>query len=253
MVAAIKADGKILREFGEKVYIPFGKEYSILLKNINSQRAVVDIWIDGTKVTKSGLVLNSNTEFELERFIENLNAGNKFKFIERTSKVENNRGIMLEDGLIRIEFRFERKPVFYKPEPIILYDYERTTLRSDGYHSKSASEYASSHSTITMDAEMPEYKNTPEVVCKAASEINDKGITVKGSISEQKFNLTTVSELETDKHLILFQLVGKTDNNTQLTKPVTVKMKPKCITCGKVNKATSKFCSDCGTGLEIVV
>ena len=252
MVAAIKADGKILREFGEKVYMPFGKEYSILLKNINSQKAVVDIWIDGTKVTSSGLVLNPNSEFELERFIENLNAGNRFKFIERTSKVESNRGIMLEDGLIKIEFRFEKKPVFYKP-----YDYERTTLRSDGsdgYYSKQVT------NSYTMDAELPECMNTSEVVCRAANNeiktsvpLNDKGITVKGSISEQKFNLTTVSELESERHTIVFQLVGKTDDNTQLSKPVTVKMKPKCITCGKVNKATSKFCSDCGTGLEIVV
>ena len=38
LVAAIKSNGKVLREFGEEVYIPFGSEYSILIKNLHSVR-----------------------------------------------------------------------------------------------------------------------------------------------------------------------------------------------------------------------
>ena len=32
LVASLKANGKILREFKDNVYIPFGSEYSFLLK-----------------------------------------------------------------------------------------------------------------------------------------------------------------------------------------------------------------------------
>ena len=50
LVASIKANGKILREFKDQVYVPFSSEYSVLLKNINTVRAIVNVFIDGTNV-----------------------------------------------------------------------------------------------------------------------------------------------------------------------------------------------------------
>ena len=53
LAAAIKVNGKVLREFNkDTVYIPFGSEYSILLKNLNTKRAIVETggsieWIGG--------------------------------------------------------------------------------------------------------------------------------------------------------------------------------------------------------------
>ena len=110
LAAAIKVNGKVLREFKDTVYIPFNQEYSILVKNLNTQRAVVNIYIDGDNVVPGGLVLNSGQEVDLERSIKNgnLNEGNRFKFIERTDKIENHRGIKLEDGIVRIEYQFEQ-------------------------------------------------------------------------------------------------------------------------------------------------
>lgn len=115
LVASLKANGKILREFKDTVYIPFGSEYSFLIKNLNTQRAVVNIFIDGTDVVEGGLVINAGQEVDLERYVKsgNLTAGNKFKFIERTAGIEEHRGVKLEDGLVRIEFQFE------KPRPVI--------------------------------------------------------------------------------------------------------------------------------------
>ena len=115
LVASLKANGKILREFKDTVYLPFGVEYNILLKNLHNTRAVVNVYIDGDNVVPGGLVLESKQEIELERAIRNgnLNEGNRFKFIERTGAVEQHRGIKLEDGLIRIEFQYE------VPQPII--------------------------------------------------------------------------------------------------------------------------------------
>jgi len=34
--------------------------------------------------------------------------------------------------------------------------------------------------------------------------------------------------------------------------PITVDRKPECVTCGKVNKAVNKFCSECGTALVLI-
>lgn len=271
LVAAIKADGKILREFGEKVYIPFGKEYSILLKNLNTTTAVVRISIDGKNVTKNGLVLKQGAEFELERFIESLDAGNKFKFIERTAGIENHRGVKLDDGLIRVEFQFEKKKErpFLAPTSWTLKqqyqpfyqenDYECRTITTDKITLETSATHDiawetpinSKHAmSVTLSTKSVPVSSNVEI--KTSVQKNDVGITAPGSISEQKFTMTTVSELESDKYVMIFQLLGKTDDSEKLVKPVTVEIKPKCVNCGKVNKATSKFCSECGTGLEII-
>jgi rRNA maturation endonuclease Nob1 len=57
--------------------------------------------------------------------------------------------------------------------------------------------------------------------------------------------------METEKHTIVLKLLGETPDNKPVSKPVTVKAKPKCTTCGKMNKAHAKFCVECGTALEI--
>ena len=90
LAMAVKVNGKVLREFKEgdnfKSYIPFGSEYSIYIKNMNSVRALVSISIDGEDVADGDqYVVNANSTLEIERFMRNgnLNEGNRFKFIER--------------------------------------------------------------------------------------------------------------------------------------------------------------------------
>jgi membrane protease subunit (stomatin/prohibitin family) len=80
---------------------------------------------------------------------------------------------------------------------------------------------------------------------------NDAGITVPGSRSTQKFSTTYMGALEEEKHTIVLKLLGETPDNKPVLKPVTVKHKPKCTTCGKQNRAHAKFCTECGTALEI--
>jgi hypothetical protein len=128
LVTVLKSQGKILREFKDTTYIPFGSEFSILIKNLNSVRAQVRITVDGQDATEGvSLVIAPNSSLELERFIKNgnMHEGNRFKFIERTAGVESHRGIQIEDGLIRVEFQFEKvlpKPVHV---PIIHDHYDR--------------------------------------------------------------------------------------------------------------------------------
>lgn len=283
LVASLKANGKILREFKDTVYCPFGAEYSILLKNLNTVRALVHVFIDGEDMIPDGLVLNAGQEVDLERSIKNgnLTEGNRFKFIERTGAVEQHRGVKLEDGLIRIEYQFEiPRPVISIPDNFWknnirggtgdyygpTHDVWCTTnspLRSKSsgiggssmssyeHYSATASTTSASLSTDNFSLRSSGYDATN--VSSSHQLLNDTGITVPGSKSEQKFTTTTMGALDPVKHSIVLKILGETPDNEPVRTPVTVKHKPKCVTCGKQNKATAKFCTECGTALEIFV
>jgi hypothetical protein len=279
LVASLKANGKILREFKDTVYIPFGSEYSFLLKNLHTQRAVVNIFIDGDNIVEGGLVVDAGREVNLERYIKNgnLTEGNRFKFIERTAAIEDGpRGIKLEDGLIRIEFQFEKPPV------AIHNSYGNFRYTGAG-GSMSSSEYRGITDKFTLQASGSisqmnvngalrgvDYSQGESVKATAASAINkvapnemelhdgaatcdwnDVGITVPGSKSTQKFQHVTMGVMEAEKHTMVIKLLGETADNKPVLQPVTVERKLECVTCGKKNKAHAKFCTECGTALEI--
>jgi hypothetical protein len=295
LVASLKANGKILREFKDTVYIPFGSEYSFLIKNLNTTRALVNIFIDGDDVIEGGLVLNAGQEVDLERYVKNgnLKAGNKFKFIERTQAIEDGpRGAKLEDGLVRIEFQYERavpvgqwnhQPVWntsdiFGPSSGGMWattniagsssEYRGTTdkftLTASGAVSQvnvggalRGVDYSKGEATIAaasaaINQAVPQSMNVHDGMATMDSmPVNDVGITVPGSKSSQTFRTTTMGVMEAEKHTIVLKLLGETADNKPVTEPVTVKHKPKCVTCGKQNKAHAKFCTECGTALEI--
>lgn len=241
MAAAIKVKGKVLREFKDTVHMPFGGEYSILLKNLNTTRAVVNVYIDGEDQAPGGIVLNAGQEVDLERSIKNgnLTEGNRFKFIERTGAVEQHRGIGIEDGLVRIEFQFEQpsRPITWTNDV-----YYGNNIYPQGGIMRGSKMSGVSNSTA--DWASP----AGSVSCSATSySANDAGITVPGSKSEQRFTTTYIGTLESAKHSMVFKLLG----GEAVKEAITVKHKPKCTSCGKQNKAHAKFCVECGTALEI--
>ena len=285
LAAAIKVNGKVLREFKDTVYIPFGSEYTILIKNLESRRAVVNVFLDGENAVPNGLILDAFQEIELERRIVNgnLTEGNRFKFIERTENIENGpRGIKLEDGLIRIVHQFEVL------RPIIHSTYVAPTWTSHPWSRPSEFQYTTDKFTLTASGAVSQtningslrgvdYSAGESMKASATAATNatlrsmnvspasgafsegmatmdsycDTGITVPGSKSTQSFKTATVGALESSIHTMVIKLLGDLGNNKPVTKPVTVKHKPKCVTCGKQNKAHAKFCTECGTALEI--
>ena len=287
LVASIKANGKVLREFKDNVYIPFASEYSILLKNLNTVRAVVNVFIDGENAVPGGLVIDPGRSVDLERWIKNgnLTEGNKFKFIERTAAIEDGpRGIKQEDGLVRIEYQFEiPRPVistsdiwgvtgaaagssiwgntgaYYgtnMPRSFSVNGAMRNVDYSAGESTKAAASAAINSTLQSMNisassASLHDGAATMDWMDAAPTYKNDVGITVPGSKSEQRFKEITVGALESTTHSIILHLIGDLGDNKPVVAPVTVKAKPKCVTCGKQNKAHAKFCSECGTALEI--
>ena len=288
LVASLKANGKILREIKDNVLLPFGCEYSLLLKNLNTVRAVVNVFIDGEDQCPGGLVLNAGQEIDLERSIKNnnLNEGNRFKFIERTGAVEAGpRGIKLEDGIIRIEFQFEK---YVAPSQTLWGStwndqWKNSNLcypagaRNIGSTSGSLGNFTNVGGVMrSIDTSKGEFVKTQasqninqycadnNIQCSAQSvhdgmatmdsyspPKNDIGITVPGSKSEQKFYTATMGALDPEKHSIVLKLLGEMAGGEKILSPLTVHYKPKCQTCGKQNKATAHFCSECGTALEI--
>jgi len=109
-VAVIKVNGKILREVGEFVVLPFGAEYSILLKNLDSRKAVASITIDGIDVMGGdSVIVPANESVEVEGFVDGLRATNRFKFIKKTEEISDHRGDKVDDGVIRVEYKFEKQ------------------------------------------------------------------------------------------------------------------------------------------------
>jgi hypothetical protein len=274
MAAAIKVKGKVLREFKDTVHIPFGSEYSILLKNLNTKRAVVNIFIDGQDIVEGGLVLNAGQEVDLERFVKNgnLTEGNRLKFIERTAGIEQHRGVKLEDGLVRVEFQFEQPVPAYRPPPIWTTTYGNNSqifpqggiggatptsynvngvLRSVDFSANGATVQAQATAAVNQYCADNGIVNKSEVHDGAATmdwaPKNDVGITVPGSKSTQKFSTVYMGTMEPEKFSMVFKLLG----GEAVKEAITVKHKPKCTSCGKQNKAHAKFCVECGTALEI--
>lgn len=82
--------------------------------------------------------------------------------------------------------------------------------------------------------------------------VSEVGITVPGSESNQKFGTVSAFATEDEEHVIILRLLGKTESGKDVTAPITVKTKARCVTCGRNNKATAHFCVDCGTSLSIL-
>lgn len=338
-IASVRVGGKILRENQGIVTLPFGSEYELLLKNMNSRRAMVKVTVDDVDITGgTRLIINPNDAISLERFIKdgNFSSGNKLKFIERTGGIEGHRGIKQEDGLLRFEFWAEQEAPqmitntivrdhyvdryhgpYYWPYQYLNYGpmlggvtytsnagslsgaftnsaeatgslnaQETSYGRPQGgaqapgsqvnFVSQSNSNVGSAGGTIGgMRSEPFRSSASPsrklnQIQAKASrsgptgrtsqrklksfteqersAPLNDAGITVPGSESQQKFYSAAGFALEAQSHVIVLQLRGEI-GGVSVAKAVTVDHKPQCETCGKKNKANTKFCSDCGTAL----
>jgi len=285
-VVEVKCNGKIMRVKDDAVYLPYGSEYTLLLKNLESRKASVKISIDGQDVLDySSLILEPNSSSELKGFLSGTRAKNHFKFIHKTKEIQEHRGDKVGDGLIRVEFAFE------KPQPEVIkqtilhdhhhhhdhdYYYRPRTFwnHNDWFSGDSTVKYSSNlnqplTSRTTNDSDEGVMRGMAESSAKhfgSAVNINyvqtdslgveslgqpldDEGITVKGSECNQSFRYGAIGELEQSK-VITIQLKGMSGGGAKIQKPVTVKAKLECLTCGTKSSSSFKYCPSCGTYLE---
>lgn len=263
-VAVIKSKGKILRERDGIVYLPFGSEYSILLKNLNSVKAVAKVHVDGDDVLDgSRVIIDANDTLELKGKMRGDKVEHRFKFIEKTRQISNHRGDKPDDGLVRVEYWFEKEEPcrypMYKIEdnwnnwwPDTRPDWPRYTYWTSGSpnfdrpigggtYSNSAGPMKKSHTSQSISC---------NYFCDSFSSMNEDGITVQGSKTRQDFRYGYTKPLESRSSVIVLQLKGST-NKKYVSRPVGTKTRLVCNSCGKRSKSSAKWCSRCGTNLEI--
>lgn len=253
LVCSVKANGKFLREDIREnesiVYLPFKTEYSLLLKNLASRRALVHVDIDGKCQTEGGLILDVGQSIDLER-PASLSSGRKFKFIEKTAEISNFRGDHPEDGQIFVKWQFE------KPAPAIFWNNFCPTWTGQNPDS-----WTSSCTTITSKpGSAIGCSNTVEgknITYSANAENNNfvgyysiiqpspspQGITVEGSKSNQNFSSGYIGNLEGTLYSMVIKLYGG-------PRPNFVREKIQCSTCGRRWKSTFEFCPNCGTAIK---
>lgn len=235
-VVVIKHNGKVLRESANGVVrLPFGSDYSILLKNKDSRKAVADVEIDGENVA-TGIIVPANDSVELKGAIEGLRVNNHFRFIKKTQEISNYRGDKPDDGLVRVEYRFEQREVE---------DFPIRPLKksSDPWpDTKAVWYYTDGNSTGGSVMDCAYYT-------ASYSNFNDEGITVPGAETRQDFMYGYTKPLESQSSVIILHLRGRV-NKHRIRKPITVKTRLRCTTCGRKSKSSAKFCGNCGTYLK---
>jgi len=287
-VAEVKCNGKILRIIDGAVHLPYGSEYTLLLKNLNSRKASVSVHIDGQDVMDySSLILDPNSSAELEGFLSGTIAKNRFKFIHKTKQIQEHRGDKIDDGLIRVEFAFEKPaPEVIKktiinehhdyyhdhyhhyPRPYYHWNYDNwfsgdsqvkytssnvddqtpfTNSGGDTLNGVASSNYVKGINEQSININMVQHDSLG--IESLGQPLDDEGITVKGSECHQSFRYGIIGELE-QAQVITIQLKGIRGSGAQIQQPVTVRTKLQCPTCGIKSKSSFKYCPSCGTYLE---
>ena len=225
-VLAVKdSNKKILRELSGRVFLPFYSEYSLLLKNINSVRAVCSVSIDGTDVLGGEeLIIRAGDSVDLERFLAdgNLTSGRKFKFVPLSdSKVQDPSSS--ENGLIEVRF-WKEKTI----QPQLLYrsvDVIAKNVRGIDYSMSESNCYFSCAASTT--------------------EFSSNGATVEGNVSSQTFSRDSFEGKDGDVTILRLALVGREETLTvEQTKSIH------CTQCGRKSSISDNFCGKCGKKLD---
>ena len=234
-VIAILHKGKVLRETGGQVHLPFGSEYKIRAKNTGWGRVKVRISVDGTYIhpEDQSFVIDSGDHMDLERMITdgNWDSGSKLKFVSLSDgQVQDPTNA--ENGVVKVEFYRE------KDNPVIYIEPEKPTVVGFlGYDVTCNVNYASSDmSNCSIGTSLTNNGGGRRLKSKASN-----GATIEGSKSNQKFTTTDDFETHILPNTLSLTLMG-------LTEPKFVKNTRNkfCTHCGIKNRAKDKFCSNCG-------
>lgn len=270
VVSIVTAEG-ICRENSGQVYLPYGTEYSLRLKNLDSsKRAIVKVSIDGDCVTENGILIEANATFDLKGFLKGDCVRNSFKFIELTDRIRDHKGDRPDWGIIAVSFQFEDN---------LWQDYQEQQKRYKEI--MDAIERARKAREIE-DAKQPwkdsprypypPYPNKPWITwknqnkggilrastlshpqcinaasCQEFGQTESAGITVPGTPVHQDFQSVAVGRLG-PAHTLSLALVGQKPDQTPV-RAVRTARRASCPTCGLRQKGNAKYCTECGTCL----
>lgn len=229
MIVSIKSNSKFLKEDGEHVRLPFGSEYSIYMKNQNETDALVSITIDGQDVLSGNkIILRSKSVLDLEGFLDGGQVKNKFRFIERTDRINEHRGIRPDDGIVSISFTYEKEKPKYQPYVVYYPTWE-------WYYPPY--KITTTNNNISWTSTYVSYANY------LTNSMNENGITVEGSRTSQNFGYGWLGEMEDVSTTMSLKLLGL---NNETEKIYTSDLH-ECKICGYKSKKNFNFCPECGT------
>lgn len=231
VVVLCDSNKKPLREFESqktdngrkaKVIVPFHSEYQFLIKNNSDRRIIIRAEIDGTNITKDGLIISAFGNSYLERFLD---INKKFMFVPAGSS-EVADPTNKENGVIKVRVRKEKK---IDPPQVIEHHYHHygnNGYRSPNYWIGSSVLRGCSSRRVK---EQQTYKGIePDIqptlyTCNSLS-LNDTigvssvnasfdlplsaGATVEGGVSSQTFTSTSWNGDENEETVFTFHLLG---------------------------------------------
>lgn len=241
-IAVIKNRGKILREDGGSVRLPFGSYYTILLKNKNSVKAVANVEVDGEDVLQNhGIIVPPNQSVEITGWMRDMDKTNKFKFIQKTKEIQEFRGDKLDDGLVRIAYKFETKPVC---KPMVIKNPWEVRYKTNDYVWDCDTAFTPPLTGISLNG------NYTLTSYNCSAPLKDEGITVKGKIIDQEYQYGSTDPLEDASHVIILRLRGISRVGQKVKKVITTRSRIQCDICGRKWKSHVKYCSNCGNYLH---
>ena len=227
-IVVLKHNGRILREIDDTITLPFGSEYSIILKNLSTRKAAAKITVDGQDVLNGyEVIVDADSSTEIKGFMSDTTIKNKFKFIEKTEEISNFRGDKIDDGIVRVTYRFEEPP---KPQLL---------------------DHINAYWAVDSKRPLRSTYGASDLICKCCtSEFSNNGITVKGSETSQDFNVVYKYNFESNYNVIVLKIQGRRPNTGKaVNKPILTKTKKQCPTCGRHWRSSNKYCGNCGTYL----
>lgn len=109
VVISIKVGQNFLQDIESIVQIPFGTEYSVLIKNLNNKPINVKMFIDGKlNGIEKGFLVKEKESISINSFLDPSfrslnNTCNALKFINKSPELNSRRTENIEDSLLRFE------------------------------------------------------------------------------------------------------------------------------------------------------
>lgn len=215
VVTLVDSNRKPLREYNStrtskgrdcNVYLPFDSEYQFLIKNQNDFRIRVEIEIDGSNVTSTGLILEAGAQDYIERFVD---TQSKFKFVRATDEAVAD-PTNPKNGGIRVITHLERQlpaPKYIAPKLEIHPDPRKWYPIRGMMYGDSLPLGARSYTPPTENILSNSFSDSSALYCStgernigeiataysggaAAASSFERGATVEGSYSDQVFGTT---------------------------------------------------------------
>jgi len=261
-VAVVRVNGQVVREMHEnganQCFLPAGTDFSLQFKNLRSQRAAVQVRVNGEDALDGHkLVIDANSTGDLLGFMKNGVVTKSFRLIPMTQEIADHRGTSASDGFVEVIWQFEKPVMMAFPASFPSFPIKPCCPTWQGPNVRRRAESFSKGSPCGSSGKSCDTSNsyTPSIsepLCDCLSVNGDaqEGLVVAGADTHQAFNSTYLRTLEPQVYSIAIKLMVQNHAGQPIETPRLVKVKINCPTCGKSNKSNMKFCGGCGTNIS---